>query len=86
MRETIALRESRLRSILKAATYRVAGTATTVAITYAITGEAATALAIGGLEPFVKTVVYYLHERVWQQVPVGTVRRLAARYRRLRAR
>lgn len=70
------LRESRLRSVLKAITYRITGTLTTMGLAYAVTGEAVTALAIGSVEPVVKLVVYYLHERAWQFVPIGTIRRM----------
>lgn len=45
--------------------------------TYAVTGECVTALAIGSVEPVLKLFVYYLHERAWQYVLVGAVRRLA---------
>ncbi len=76
------LRESRLRSVLKAITYRITGTITTMGLAYAVTGEAAVALAIGSIEPVVKFVVYYLHERAWQFVPIGTIRRLAHLKRR----
>lgn len=67
--------ESRLRSVLKAISYRAIGTLTTFAITFAVTGEIVTAVAIGGVEPVVKMIVYYAHERAWQCVPHGTVRR-----------
>jgi len=39
-----------------------------------MTGEWRLAVAIGAVEPFVKIVIYYLHERLWQLVPRGTVR------------
>lgn len=71
------VRESALRSLLKAITYRITGTITTALVTLAVTGEIATALAVGTLEPFIKLLIYYVHERVWQRVPIGTVRRLA---------
>jgi uncharacterized membrane protein len=71
-------RESKIRSVAKALTYRITGTLTTISITYAVTGEAAVALAVGGVEPVVKITVYYLHERAWQRVPIGTMRRLTA--------
>ena len=51
----------------------------TALITFMVTGELTTALAVGSIEPFVKLIVYYLHERAWQRVPIGTVRRLAHR-------
>lgn len=70
-------RESSLRSLLKAITYRITGTLTTALITFGVTGELTTALAVGSIEPFIKLGVYYLHERIWQRVPIGTVRRLS---------
>lgn len=70
-------RESSLRSLLKAITYRITGTVTTGLITYGVTGELTTALAVGSIEPFIKLIVYFVHERIWQRVPIGTVRRLA---------
>lgn len=71
-----SVRESALRSLLKAITYRITGTITTALVTFAVTGELATALAVGSIEPFVKLLIYYLHERAWQRVPIGTVRKL----------
>lgn len=74
-------RESRLRSFLKAITYRVTGTLTTALLVWYLTGSFEFALAIGALEPVVKIVIYYLHERAWQAVPRGAIRHLAARMR-----
>lgn len=74
MDERLSPQESRLRSIMKAVTYRIAGTVTTFLITYAITDEFVTAMAVGGIEPAVKMIVYYAHERAWQNVPHGTIR------------
>ncbi|MBT8083605.1 MAG: DUF2061 domain-containing protein [Woeseia sp.] len=68
-------RESRLRSLLKAVTYRITGTITTALLVYFITGEWRLALAVGAIEPVVKVIIYYVHERVWQLVPRGTIRR-----------
>ncbi|MDX1480559.1 MAG: DUF2061 domain-containing protein [Woeseiaceae bacterium] len=77
-------RESRLRSLLKAVTYRITGTITTAAIVWGVTGELAVAFAVGFIEPIAKIVIYYLHERAWQLVPRGTVRRLFLRRRKAR--
>lgn len=76
MNETINFKESHLRSVLKAITYRIVGTLTTGVLVYAVTGDFRVSLTIAALEPLVKTVVYYLHERAWQQVPRGSVRKL----------
>ena len=72
---TAEQRESRLRSILKAITYRIIGTVTTTVVALAVTGEATVALAIGAVEPFAKIIIYYLHERAWQLLPRGYIRR-----------
>ena len=64
------LRETRLRSLLKAFSWRIVATLTTALIAYGITGEIETALAIGGIEFFLKFAIYYAHERAWLWVPV----------------
>ena len=76
MNENDASKESPLRSVLKAITYRIIGTLTTGLLAYAITGNFRVSLTLVALEPLVKTLVYYAHERLWQQVPRGTVRKL----------
>lgn len=79
MTEIVDLRESRLRSVLKAVSYRIVGTVTTWLLAWFVTGDTRIAFAIGALEPIAKMVIYYLHERAWQLVPRGTVRRLIHR-------
>jgi uncharacterized membrane protein len=73
------LHETHLRSILKAITYRITGTITTTLIVFAVTGQLALAAAVGVIEPAIKSIVYYLHERAWQLVPIGTIRRVFMR-------
>ncbi len=74
-------RESRLRSLLKAVTYRITGTITTALIVFGVTGELTIAFAVGFVEPIAKIVIYYVHERLWQLVPHGAIRRLRQRLR-----
>ena len=69
------IRDSRLRSVLKALSWRVLATLTTIAIAYFIVGDVKVALKIGAVEVVVKMLIYYLHERAWAKVPLGTVRR-----------
>ena len=71
---TEVIRESRLRSVFKALSWRVLATLTTIAIAYFIVGDVKTALKIGAVEVVAKMAIYYLHERAWVQVPLGTVR------------
>ena len=72
-------RESPFRSLLKAVTYRITGTVTTALIAFVVTGDTTTARAIGTVEPIVKLVIYYVHERAWQLVPRGTIRQVMHR-------
>jgi uncharacterized membrane protein len=72
----VELRESHLRSILKGVTWRALATATTVTIAYGVTGTVSVALQIGAIEVVAKIFAYYVHERVWQLVPRGTIRRI----------
>ncbi len=70
------IKESRLRSILKATSWRVLATLTTIVIAYAITGKIDDALKIGAVEVVAKMAIYYFHERAWARFPLGTVRKL----------
>jgi uncharacterized membrane protein len=67
-------KESRLRSILKGLSWRVIATATIIIIAYFKTGDVSLALEIGAIEFFIKFMLYYGHERVWQQIPRGKIR------------
>ncbi len=69
------LRESHLRSVLKGFTWRIVATASTITIAYLITGEIKTALSIGAIEFVGKIFIYYIHERIWQTIPRGGIRK-----------
>ena len=79
--EPLEYRESHLRGLLKAASWRVVATTTTATIAFFITGEIETALVIGGIEFVLKFLIYYMHERAWQMVPRGGIRQLYAKMR-----
>lgn len=72
----LPLRDSNLRSLLKALSWRALGTLDTIFVSYLWTGNAGKALVIGGTDVATKLVLYYLHERAWAKIPLGTVRRL----------
>jgi uncharacterized membrane protein len=59
------------RSIVKAISYRITGTITTILISLVITRQIKFALSIGLADVFVKIVVYYLHERAWNKIKLG---------------
>ncbi len=69
-------KESRLRSVLKGLSWRVIATATIIVIAYYKTGDVSLALEIGGIEFIIKFLLYYGHERAWQMVPRGRVRKI----------
>jgi uncharacterized membrane protein len=64
-------KESALRSFVKAYSYRLCGTITTIIISYIIVGEIIVSLAIGATEMIVKPFVYWLHERMWSRINWG---------------
>lgn len=70
--EAPAQKESNARSLLKAVSWRIIATLTTITIAWAIYRDIKPALTIGGIEFVAKFFVYYFHERAWQLVPHGT--------------
>ena len=56
---------SHSRHIAKAVSWRVIGSVDTIVIAWLITGSLQVGAAVGGVEIVTKTVLYYLHERVW---------------------
>lgn len=59
------IRDSRVRSLAKALSWRIVATLTTSIIAWIITGELDTAAVIGGIEFVLKFFIYYFHERIW---------------------
>jgi uncharacterized membrane protein len=53
---------------LKTVTYGLMHFAVAVAVAFALTGDLATALAIGVIEPLVQTVFFTIHDRVWTRI------------------
>lgn len=74
--ELTEYRESHLRSLMKAFSWRIVATTTTGFIAYFITGDVMAAITIGSIEFVAKFFIYYAHERAWQLVPRGSVRHL----------
>lgn len=65
------IRESRVRHIAKALTWRTVGTLDTMALAWVITGNPLAGLKIGMFELLTKTILYYFHERAWYKVNFG---------------
>jgi len=75
------IRESRLRSFLKALSWRAIATGTTFMLAYLVFSQSdcedvmEKSTLVAGLELFIKLALYYFHERLWQEMPVGTIRK-----------
>jgi uncharacterized membrane protein len=63
--------DTRARSLAKAFSYRLLGSASTGAMVYLFTGNAKVSLGAGLLDSVVKIVLYFLHERIWNYIPYG---------------
>lgn len=63
--------DSSARSIAKTVSYRIIGSAITMAITWAITGGMGWAITVGFVDMALKCIAYYLHERLWNFIPFG---------------
>lgn len=74
-------KESRLRSILKAISWRIIATGTTFLLAYLVFSETGCedvlekSTIVAGLEMIIKIIAYYFHERIWQIAPEGSIRR-----------
>ena len=65
------MKDTHYRSIIKAVSYRIAGSLSTVAISWALTRKVGIAVGIGVGDFVVKIILYYLHERFWDIIPFG---------------
>jgi uncharacterized membrane protein len=64
-------KEKITRSIIKTLSWRIIGTLDTILITFLIVGELNTAISVGGVELITKMVLYFLHERAWNNIKWG---------------
>ena len=63
--------ETKLRSIVKSLSWRILATLTTVLLVYIFIGDHKIAFSIGGIEVFLKMLIYFFHERAWNNVKFG---------------
>lgn len=64
-------RERPIRSFVKALSWRAFGTIDTIMISWIIAGDVAIAFSIGLFELITKTLLYYFHERMWNNIKWG---------------
>jgi len=65
--------ETHLRSILKAVSYRVVGTAVTFVVALILTKKIELALTIGLFDTCLKIGAFYFHERLWHKIKIGKI-------------
>ncbi len=68
-------RETHQRTLVKTITYRVVITIMIFTVSWLLTGKLADAAAITGVSAVLSTIIYYIHERVWNAIDWGKARR-----------
>lgn len=63
--------EKPVRSIVKALSWRIVGTADTLIVSYILTGKIALAASIASVDFLTKLVLYFFHERIWNKIKWG---------------
>jgi len=63
--------EHPVRSLAKAVSWRIVGTTDTTLLAGLVTWDLRQGFQIGGLELLTKTVLYFLHERLWLRIRWG---------------
>ena len=65
------MNDTNLRSIIKALSWRLTGTIDTFIVSFFVTGELLIAGSIASIEILTKIVLFWMHERVWNNVKWG---------------
>jgi uncharacterized membrane protein len=63
--------EKHTRTIFKTISWRIVATSTTLFLVYLFTEDIVLSAGVGITESFLKTVIYYIHERVWNRTNYG---------------
>ena len=66
--------ENPTRSLIKTISWRITGSASTFIIAFLISGNFSVAGLIAVIQIVTNTILYYLHERVWNRVSFGRQR------------
>jgi uncharacterized membrane protein len=63
--------DSSARSLAKAVSYRVLGSAGTALIVFIFSGNMPLSAGVGAIDMVLKIVLYFVHERIWNYIPYG---------------
>ncbi len=67
--------EKPVRSLMKAVSWRIVATLTTILLVFIFSKDLTLGTIVGVTELVVKTVVYYVHERAWNLSNFGRARK-----------
>ena len=67
--------ETSSRSLLKAVSYRTAGTALTLAVTFFVTRRLSLSIGVAALDGLSKLFIFFLHERAWNRISFGRAKK-----------
>lgn len=63
------------RSLVKTISWRITGSGATFGISYLISGNFVIAGSIASIQLVTNTVLYFIHERIWNRIKWGQVTR-----------
>lgn len=63
--------DTNARSLTKTISWRITGSGATFAIVYLITGDLTSSGTVAIIQVAANTLLYYLHERVWNKIKWG---------------
>ena len=67
--------ETHMRSIVKAISWRIVATLTTMLLVFMFTGNLVVSGGVGLTELLSKILIYYVHERVWNALDFGRIQK-----------
>jgi uncharacterized membrane protein len=65
------VKDSSVRSLAKTISWRITGSGATFLISWLISGNLAIAGTIAAIQITANTILYYIHERIWNKVSWG---------------
>lgn len=71
------MKEQKKRSIIKTVTYRLLIIIATAIVTWLLTKRVDLTIGITSVTSIVNTILYYLHERIWNDIPWGKKKKIA---------
>jgi len=66
------VKDNKARSLVKTITWRITGSGATFLIAFLILGDFSISSGIAITQLISNTILYYIHERVWNKIPWGT--------------